>query len=176
VDGRGYHPAERRIFIKAWFDHTLEVIMDRPTAEARGVASLTAGDRTSSNSAEGSSPTAEAGDAKRRTRVALRGPGEPGTDAEEGEAADAEHKPASAGKRRWAKKPRRGTIRANSIPLSNVLVDGRPAGRTPASIKVPVGSHTVMFVHPELGRKKVKVKVKANREAVAAVRFKTEEP
>jgi serine/threonine-protein kinase len=64
-----------------------------------------------------------------------------------------------------------GTIRINSIPVSNVLVDGRPVGQTPTQATVPAGNHTVTFVHPEKGRKAVGVSVQAGGNATAIVRF-----
>jgi serine/threonine-protein kinase len=65
-----------------------------------------------------------------------------------------------------------GTLNINSIPQSNVLLDGRPLGKTPrAGVSVPGGSHTVVFIHPEHGRKQVVVTVIPGRTATAAVRF-----
>jgi hypothetical protein len=65
-----------------------------------------------------------------------------------------------------------GTIRCNSIPASTVVVGGRPLGSTPTSTKVPAGTYTVMFVHPEKGRKAVTVSVKAGQTAVASANFR----
>ncbi len=59
----------------------------------------------------------------------------------------------------------------NSIPISNVIVDGRPVGSTPKQMPVSPGSHTVVFIHPELGRKTVTVNVQAGKTAVAATKF-----
>jgi serine/threonine-protein kinase len=65
-----------------------------------------------------------------------------------------------------------GTLNINSIPQSNVLLDGRPLGKTPkAGVSVSGGSHTVVFIHPEHGRKQVVVTVIPGRAATAAVRF-----
>jgi serine/threonine-protein kinase len=65
-----------------------------------------------------------------------------------------------------------GTLNINSIPQSNVLLDGRPLGKTPkAGVSVAGGSHTVVFIHPEHGRKQVVVTVIPGRAATAAVRF-----
>lgn len=65
-----------------------------------------------------------------------------------------------------------GTLNINSIPQSNVLLDGRPLGKTPrAGVSVPAGSHTVVFIHPEHGRKQVSVNVGSGKTATAAVRF-----
>jgi serine/threonine-protein kinase len=69
-----------------------------------------------------------------------------------------------------------GTLNVNSLPLSNVLIDGRPYGSTPKTdISLPAGSHTVTFVHPDLGRKSVTVTIEPGKSATAAVRFKKPE-
>ena len=72
--------------------------------------------------------------------------------------------------------PATGTIKANSIPVSDVLVDGRIHGRTPANISTAPGLHTVVFIHPDYGRREVVVQVKPNQDAVAAVRFRRSTP
>lgn len=60
----------------------------------------------------------------------------------------------------------------NSIPHSNVLLDGRPLGATPrADVAVAPGEHVITFVHPELGRKQIVVTAIAGKALVAAVRF-----
>ncbi len=65
-----------------------------------------------------------------------------------------------------------GTLNANSIPVSSVIVDGRPMGTTPKmGLSVAAGTHTVVFVHPEHGRKVVTVNVAAGQTATAATRF-----
>jgi serine/threonine-protein kinase len=65
-----------------------------------------------------------------------------------------------------------GTLNINSIPQSNVLLDGRPLGKTPrAGVAAAAGPHTVVFIHPEHGRKQVSVSVVAGKTATAAVRF-----
>lgn len=65
-----------------------------------------------------------------------------------------------------------GTLNINSIPVSNVILDGRPMGSTPkVGLSVPAGNHTVVFVHPEHGRKSRVVNVPAGGSATAAVRF-----
>jgi hypothetical protein len=57
------------------------------------------------------------------------------------------------------------------MPVSSVSVDGTPAGQTPVHVNVPAGNHTVVFTHPEKGRKSVTVKVKAGASTSAVVRF-----
>ncbi len=64
-----------------------------------------------------------------------------------------------------------GSISINSIPVSTVIVDGRPIGRTPTRWSGAPGTHTVVFVHPEYGRKVQSVSVKPGGNSVAAVRF-----
>ncbi|HWA74329.1 MAG TPA: PEGA domain-containing protein [Polyangiaceae bacterium] len=64
-----------------------------------------------------------------------------------------------------------GVLGANSIPISNVLIDGRPVGKTPVQLPVASGTHSVVFVHPSLGRKSVRIGVSPGKTAVAAVRF-----
>lgn len=65
-----------------------------------------------------------------------------------------------------------GTLNINSIPVSNIIVDGKPMGSTPkVGLSVSAGNHTVVFVHPEHGRKTRVVNVPAGGAATAAVRF-----
>ena len=65
-----------------------------------------------------------------------------------------------------------GTLNINSIPPSNCILDGRPLGPTPkAGVSVPAGNHTVIFVHPDKGRKQVGVSVKGGETKSVAVRF-----
>jgi serine/threonine-protein kinase len=65
-----------------------------------------------------------------------------------------------------------GVLNINSLPLSKVLLDGKPLGSTPkVGVKVSAGSHTVTFIHPELGRKSLSVSVKPGGTATASVRF-----
>jgi len=53
-----------------------------------------------------------------------------------------------------------------------VLLDGRPVGRTPVSgVSVPPGSHSVVFIHPEKGRKAAGVTVKPGQSTGVGVRF-----
>jgi serine/threonine-protein kinase len=64
-----------------------------------------------------------------------------------------------------------GTLNINSIPVSKVLLDGRPIGSTPkAGVSVSPGSHTVTFI-ADGQRKSVTVTVKAGETKVAAVKF-----
>ncbi len=65
-----------------------------------------------------------------------------------------------------------GTLNINSIPVSKVILDGKPIGSTPkVGNSVPAGSHTVVFIHPEKGKKSTSVTVKAGETKTAAVKF-----
>jgi len=48
----------------------------------------------------------------------------------------------------------KATLNLNSIPVSNVIVNGKPLGPTPKiGVQVPPGPQIVVFVHPDFGRK-----------------------
>ncbi len=65
-----------------------------------------------------------------------------------------------------------GTLNINSIPRANVVLDGRPMGMTPVmGVSVSPGNHTVVFVHPEQGRKVAGANVKAGGTSTVGVRF-----
>ena len=61
----------------------------------------------------------------------------------------------------------------NSIPPSAaVVLDGKPVGRTPmAGVVVGAGTHSVVFIHPEKGRKATSVTVSAGQNRGVGVRF-----
>jgi hypothetical protein len=66
-----------------------------------------------------------------------------------------------------------GTLNINSVPPSKVILDGKPLGSTPrVGVSVPAGTHTVTFIHPELGKKSTSVQVKAGETKSASVKFK----
>ncbi|HET7545052.1 MAG TPA: PEGA domain-containing protein [Polyangiaceae bacterium] len=65
-----------------------------------------------------------------------------------------------------------GTVNLNAIPVSNVLLDGRPMGQTPRmGVSVPPGPHTVVFVNSDYGRKAKSITVEAGKSATVVVRF-----
>ncbi|MGE3671428.1 MAG: PEGA domain-containing protein, partial [Polyangiaceae bacterium] len=97
----------------------------------------------------------------------------------------ADEKPSAAPKSAAAPKPVSGglpgtgkpaaptgnaTLRISSIPIANVVVDGRPLGSTPKIVKVSPGNHSVVFISPT-GRKTRGVKVGAGQTQVVAVKF-----
>ncbi len=63
-------------------------------------------------------------------------------------------------------------LNINSIPISAVVLDGRPIGSTPqVGVKVSAGSHTIMFIGPD-GKRQVRgAKVAAGGTSSVAVRF-----
>lgn len=66
----------------------------------------------------------------------------------------------------------KGKLNINSIPVSAVVLDGVPQGNTPkVGLSVSAGRHTVVFIHPEHGRKVNTVNVRAGQTATAVVRF-----
>ena len=55
-----------------------------------------------------------------------------------------------------------GSISVNALPWANVFLDGNPVGVTPlANLKVPIGSHEIVWRHPTLGERKRVVNVTA---------------
>lgn len=65
-----------------------------------------------------------------------------------------------------------GTLNLMSNPVSNVILDGRPLGPTPKlGVSVTPGNHTVIFVHPEHGRKAKSVSVTAGKTIPVSVKF-----
>jgi serine/threonine protein kinase len=64
------------------------------------------------------------------------------------------------------------TLNFNSIPVSNVLFDGRPLGGTPRlGVSATPGTHTVIFVSPEEGKKSMTVSCEAGKTKTVAVRL-----
>ncbi len=63
-------------------------------------------------------------------------------------------------------------LNINSIPMSNIILDGKPLGSTPKmGVAVSPGSHTVVFVHATHGRKVQQVNVAPGQSATAVMRF-----
>lgn len=110
-------------------------------------------------SADGAAAAAEEAEEEAPARAAPQTGGAPRVAAAPTHAAPA----AAAGK---------GVLNINSIPVSKVILDGVPKGTTPViGVKVAPGTHTVVFQHPEHGRKVRAVTVQAGKTATAAVRF-----
>ena len=53
-----------------------------------------------------------------------------------------------------------GTAFLNALPWANVSVDGRALGTTPlANIELPIGTHEVVWTHPQFGERKQSITV-----------------
>jgi hypothetical protein len=64
----------------------------------------------------------------------------------------------------------KGTIALNAIPWADVWIDGEKVGETPiGNLTVPIGSHEVVFRHPDLGEQRHAVSVTANAPARVSV-------
>jgi len=56
-----------------------------------------------------------------------------------------------------------GRININAVPWASVTIDGTAAGDTPlANLSIPIGSHEIVFSHPQFGTQKQTVVVKAD--------------
>lgn len=65
-----------------------------------------------------------------------------------------------------------GELNANALPWAEVWIDGRKAGDTPlAGLRVPLGTHEVVFRHPEFGERQVTIVVHADAAVAASVDF-----
>jgi hypothetical protein len=55
----------------------------------------------------------------------------------------------------------KGRISINAVPWAEVLIDGTAAGQTPlANLSLPIGTHEIVFRHPQFGERKQTVVVK----------------
>jgi len=68
----------------------------------------------------------------------------------------------------------RGSLSVNARPWADVILDGKPIGQTPiANLNISLGSHQLVFRHPDLGERQQTVTVTAktpNRVAVDLTR------
>ncbi len=66
-----------------------------------------------------------------------------------------------------------GTVSLNALPWANVWVDGREIGTTPiANIDLPIGSHDILWRHPQLGERRQTVTVTAKTPLRLVMDFK----
>jgi serine/threonine-protein kinase len=57
----------------------------------------------------------------------------------------------------------RGTVNLNATPWAEVWVDGKKVGETPlANLQLPLGTHEVVFKHPQFGEKRMTTTIRAN--------------
>lgn len=64
-----------------------------------------------------------------------------------------------------------GIINVTSNPPANVVLDGRPIGKAPRVVRVPAGTHKLVFIHPLYGRRSVVVNVRAGVTTGASADF-----
>jgi hypothetical protein len=56
-----------------------------------------------------------------------------------------------------------GRVSINAAPWADVWIDGAAAGQTPlANLVLPIGTHEIVFRHPQLGEQRQQVTVKAD--------------
>ena len=56
-----------------------------------------------------------------------------------------------------------GRVSINAVPWAEVSIDGTPAGQTPlANLSLPIGTHEVVFKHPQFGERKQTITVKVD--------------
>jgi PEGA domain-containing protein len=68
----------------------------------------------------------------------------------------------------------KGTLALNAIPWAEVWVDGDRIGETPiGSVSVPIGTHEVIFRHPELGERRSSVNVATGAPTKVSVDLRT---
>jgi hypothetical protein len=63
-----------------------------------------------------------------------------------------------------------GNLAINAVPWAQAFIDGRLVGETPiGNIQVPVGSHEILFRHPQLGERSVSVTVTTRETAKVGI-------
>jgi hypothetical protein len=68
----------------------------------------------------------------------------------------------------------RGSMAINATPWAEVFVDGTRVGETPiGNITTPIGTHDVVFRHPELGERRLSVTVKTGDPLKVGVDLRT---
>jgi len=60
----------------------------------------------------------------------------------------------------------KGSMALNALPWAEVFVDGQRVGETPVgNLSVPIGTHEVVFRHPELGEQRYNATVTLSQTA-----------
>jgi hypothetical protein len=63
-----------------------------------------------------------------------------------------------------------GSLAINAVPWAEAFVDGRSVGETPlGNIQVPIGTHEIVFRHPQLGERTARVTVTTRETAKVGV-------
>jgi hypothetical protein len=166
----GYLPSDTVMtLIRAGREQRLVIPLTPVEEASSGAAGSTAAAKTSAPATDTSAPTASPPAAKQSAAIARRrGPpvaraAAKTTPAAE-EATDEADEPEPQGS---------GTLSIESNPPSKVLLDGAALGTTShRSLTVPAGTHTVTFIHPDLGKRSMAVDVAAGKSAGIAVDFR----
>jgi hypothetical protein len=65
-----------------------------------------------------------------------------------------------------------GTLSVNALPWADVWIDGRPFGSTPlGNLSIPVGSHEIVWRHPQLGERRRTIAVGVSKPVRIGVDF-----
>jgi hypothetical protein len=65
-----------------------------------------------------------------------------------------------------------GTVNINALPWADVVVDGKKLGTTPlGNVSLPIGTHEIVFTHPQLGERRQTVTVAQNGVNRVSVNF-----
>jgi hypothetical protein len=57
----------------------------------------------------------------------------------------------------------KGSVNLNATPWAEVWVDGKKVGETPlANLQLPLGTHEVVFKHPQFGERRMTTTIRAN--------------
>jgi hypothetical protein len=156
VDAQGYlRTADRAIIVVSGEESVLNFALSREVLEAQepiARAAVTAAPERGSDEATDPAPNVEAR-STRRARSALRGDRARNT---------ASPAVAPAGGK--------GTLSISANTPVNVVVDGRPLGKAPQSVRVAAGKHTVMFAG-EQGRRVQVVDVGPGETKAVAAKF-----
>jgi hypothetical protein len=68
----------------------------------------------------------------------------------------------------------KGTLHVNALPWAEVWIDGQRAGETPlGNVSLPIGTHQIVFRHPELGEQRKSVVVTAGTPTRVGVDLRT---
>jgi hypothetical protein len=65
-----------------------------------------------------------------------------------------------------------GEVSLNALPWAEVWIDGQKTGETPiAHLQVPLGTHEILFKHPQFGERRMTVTVTATAPLAASADF-----
>jgi hypothetical protein len=68
--------------------------------------------------------------------------------------------------------PPSGKLSVNAVPWADVSIDGKSVGTTPlGNVSVPIGSHEILWHHPQLGERRQTVSIKAQSPTRLGVDF-----